>query len=194
MSLVDPRVRAVQTQLLLRSIERLPTAERDAVFAGAGRAALDAVDAVLPVGWHPMALHMCLSDALRAVGPERNVRVWEATMAACFERPILRGFVDMSTSLFGVTPLSVLRQVERIYGQITRDLGVVRFDPSPRPREGDIALSGFPADRFHFECYVEGLQGCIEAVLPLAHARGEVKVIDCAPARGDVRYRISWVA
>jgi hypothetical protein len=60
--------------------------------------------------------------------------------------------------------------------------------------ERDAVLRGFPADRYRFECYVEGLQGCIEAALPLARARGEVRVVDRAPARGDVRYRVSWVA
>lgn len=111
--------------MLLRLIERLPSAERDAVSARPGRAALDAVDAFLPAGWHPMALHMRLSDMLRDfVGPERNVPLWDATMAACFGRPLLRGFVDTGTSLFGITPHSLLRQVERIYGQITRDIGV----------------------------------------------------------------------
>ena len=59
--------------MLLRLIERLPSAERDAVSARPGRAALDAVDAFLPVGWHPMALHMRLSDTLRDFRkPRRN--------------------------------------------------------------------------------------------------------------------------
>jgi hypothetical protein len=187
-------MRAVHTQMLLRSIERLPAADRDAVRALAGRATLAEVDAVLPVAWHPMALHMRLSDAARdVVGPERNVALWSDTMAASFERPLLKGFVQMSTSLFGLTPPSLLRQGDRIYGQLTRDLGALRFDADASGSSGEVTLRGFPADRFRFVCYVEGLQGCIAACFPLAGGRGEVAVADQDEGRGDVRYRLRWM-
>jgi hypothetical protein len=195
MPLPEPRIRAIQTQLLLRTVERLPTSERTAIGALVGGDALAEVDAPLPVAWHPMSLHMRLSDAIRdVVGPQRNVAVWEETMAACFERPILRGFVAMSTSLFGVSPLSLLRQADRMYVQLTRDLGLIRFRADGGGTSGVLALRGFPARRYRFICYVEGLMGCIQAAFPLANAEGTIDVIDHDEARGDVTYGVRWRA
>lgn len=190
----EPRIRAAQTQLLLRSVERLPSADQRAIREIVGPAALARVDDALPVAWHPMSLHMLLSDAVRdVIGPERNVRIWSETMTTTFQRPLLRGFVSMSTSLFGVSPLSILRQADRIYLQITRDLGDVRFDSHGR-EAGEITLRGFPAHRYRFICYVEGLMGCIDACFPLADSEGQITVIDVDDARGDVRYGVTWRA
>lgn len=191
----EPRIRAAQTQLLLRSVERLPAEELRTVREMMGPAALSQVDDALPVAWHPMSLHMRLSDAVRdVVGPERNVRVWTETMATTFQRPLLRGFVSMSTSLFGVSPLSVLRQADRIYLQLTRDLGALRFDARPGKDAGEITLRGFPAKRYRFICFVEGLMGCIDACFPLADAEGRITVLDVDEARGDVQYGMTWKA
>ncbi len=115
-------------------------------------------------------------------------------MAASFDRPLLKGFVQMSTNLFGLTPLSLLRQGDRIYGQITRDLGALGFEARGSGSAGDMTLRGFPADRYRFVCFVEGLQGCIAACFPLAGGRGEVIVEDRDEARGAVRYRLRWTA
>lgn len=195
MALPEPRIRAIQTQLLLRTVERLPSADRDAVRSQVGAAALAEVDAPLPVAWHPMSLHMLLSDAIRdVIGSERNVAIWADTMAACFDRPLLRGFIAMSTSLFGASPVSLLRQSDRIYIQITRDLGALRFRADASDASGEITLRGFPARRYRFMCYVEGLMGCLQASFPLAGAEGTVDVIDLDEARGAVSYGVRWRA
>jgi len=67
-----PLMCAIQTQLLLRSVERLPAADVAAVGSICGRPALERVDAILAVSWHPMSLHMRISDATRdVIGPPR---------------------------------------------------------------------------------------------------------------------------
>src|SRR5262249_12863939 len=94
--------------------------------------------------------------------------------------------------VFGMTPASLLRQGDRIYAQVTYNLGTLTYEPDASGSGGDAVLRGFPSSSYRFICYVEGLQGCIESCFPLVNARGEVTVVESDEARGDVRYRMRW--
>jgi hypothetical protein len=189
----DPRMRAAITQILLGGVERLPPVEREAITGRLGEADMRAIREALPVGWCPMDLHMRLSDAIRdTVGSARNLELWTATMSALFERPLLRGFVQTTTGLFGLKPGTFLRHVEKFELQIARDVGKLEGTVEPSGGAGEVSLRGFPSSRFNFACYAEGLQGCITAILPLCHVRGRVTVAHQDDARGDVRYRVEW--
>jgi hypothetical protein len=175
----------------------LPKATRDEVRTRLGGDAIAAIEGYLPIGWAPMSLHMRLSDVVRdLVGPARNVDVWHVTMTAALARPLLRGFVQASIDLFGLTPVAFLRQSDRIYTHLTRDLGVVRFELEGRqPSEdssGNVDLTGFPADRYRFICFVEGLLGCIQSFLATGTQTTHVVVADVDERRGRVRYRVTW--
>jgi hypothetical protein len=186
-------MRCAVTQMLLGGVDRLPPIERDAIRARVGGAELRITSEALPIAWGPMARHMRLTVAIReTVGSARNVELWTETMAALFERPILRSFVQMSTSLFGVTPRALLRQTDRFYAQLTRDIGELVCSGDPTERSGEVMLRGFPAERFDFPCYAEGMQGCLAAVLPLTRARGQVSLAAMDEARGEARLRMEW--
>jgi hypothetical protein len=191
---LEPQMRAALTQSLLHhAVETLPAAERDAVRALVGPAGLAAIDALLPISWAPMVLHMRLCDAIRdVVGPERNVAVWRAAMTAACDHPVLRGILRMSSSLLGASPFSLLRPIDRIYTHVTRGLGAARFESVQGSAAGIVALRGFPADRFRFQCYVEGATGSFQSFLQLCRATGEITVIDRDDARGDVRLVVRW--
>ena len=187
----EPQIR-VLSQQLLRTVDSLPAAERDAIRALAGRWTIDAIEAILPVAWTPMSHHMALSDAVRdVVGPSRNIETWRATMNVSIDRPVLRGFMRMSADLFGTTPVSYLRQGERIFPHLTRDVGTFAFE-TDGPSSGHLTLRGFPAGRYRFICFVEGLAGCIESFLAVTVASASVGIDDLDEARGLVRYRTSW--
>jgi hypothetical protein len=189
---VQPRIRAAQTQSLLHTVRRLPPPVQRDILGRIGPRAVEEIESNLPVVWVPMELHMDLSDAIRdVVGPERNVELWRETMAEAFQRPLLRGFVAMATSLFGVTPFSLLRKGANIYEHITRDVGHLQFELTG-PTEGLVYLHEFPAKRFRFVCYIEGLQGCLLAGLDIAGRHGVVSVASHDDLRGDVKYRLRW--
>jgi hypothetical protein len=184
-------MRAAQTQSLLAALRRLPAAEGKAIANAIGPADIELAKSFLPVAWLPMSLHMRISDAVRdVVGPERNVAVWRETMRHAFDRPLLKSFVALTTGIFGVTPTALLNRAEKLNVLITRDLGELSFE-SERDRRGVLSLSGFPAHRYRFICYVEGLAGCLEATLDLSRVTGTVEVLDVEPA-GNVRLRLSW--
>lgn len=187
----EPQIRAVQCHSLLRAVRKLPVPERDEIFRRLGPSVLERLESLLPVAWAPMALHMYLSDIVRdVVGPERNVAVWRTTMASTLERPLFKGFVRMTADLFGITPSSFLRQGERIYDHLTKDLGYVRA--WAEVTSGCVELYAFPADRFQFICYVEGLWGCVEATVALSPVPCSVRVRDMDEKKGNVSYVLCW--
>jgi len=184
-------MRAAQTQSLLAAIGSLPRRERDDILGRIGEADVRQAQAVLPVFWLPMSLHMRISDHLRdVVGPERNVAVWHDTMLRAFDRPFLRGFVTMTVSIFGLTPGGLFRRADKMYKHITRELGSVRFEPNGL-RSGTLKLQGFPASRYRFVCYVEGLAGCLSATISVCGARDRVLVTSSDEA-GNASYQVSW--
>ncbi len=184
-------MRAAQTQSLLAAIGRLSPRERDEVLGRIGAASLQQAESALALGWLPMSLHMRISDHLRdVVGAERNVNVWRDTMLRSFERPFLKSFVSMTVSIFGLTPGGLFRRADRVYEHITRGLGVLRFEPTG-PRSGNVELTGFPASRYRFVCYVEGLEGCLGATIAVCGARDQVTVTHVDDV-GDASYRVSW--
>jgi hypothetical protein len=189
----EPEMRAAQTQSLLHTLGRLPSADRTEIMKRIGSSAVERAKGVLPVSFLPMSLHMHISDCVRdVVGPERNVAVWRDAMVTSFSRPFLKSFVAMTVSLFGVTPAGLLKRGDRVYEHITRRLGTLRFEAVPDlEHEGLIKLQGFPADRYRFVCYVEGLAGCLEAILDVCRTPGGVRVLDQHP-RGDVTYAVQW--
>jgi len=185
-------MRAAHTQTLVASVRKLAVAERTTILDAVTADRLTEIESVFPMFWLPMTAHMALSDAIRdTVGPERNRRIWRSTMDSSYQRPLLQGFVSGAVGLFGMTPASLFRQGPRIYGQLTRDLGAVTFDPVGE-NGGTVYLRGFPAKDFRFICYIEGLAGCLESTISLTRAIGEVTPLDADEKRGDVSYRVRW--
>lgn len=189
----EPQIRAAQTRSLLATVRRQPEPVRARILALVSPADIERAEGMLGLGWAPMSLHMRLSDAIReVVGPQRNVEVWRETMVGVFESPFLRGFVDLTTNLFGISPHALLRRGEPVYQHITRDLGELVVEPDGG-RATVVTLRGFPARAFQFICYVEGLEGCLLACFDVLRVPGKATVERVDDAAGLVRYRLESV-
>lgn len=184
-------MRAAQTQSLLAAVRRLPPSDGHKILDAIGEGDVEEAKAKLPVAWLPMSLHMRISDAVRdVVGPEQNVAVWRETMRYSFDRPLLKSFVALTTGIFGVTPRGLFNRAEKLNELITRGCGEMSFSDMGE-REGVLTLTGFPAHRYRFICYVEGLAGCLEATINMGRALGTVEVAEVTPG-GTARYNLRW--
>jgi len=189
----EPRIRVAMSQMLLHAAAGLPAADHSAIRSRLSPETLAAVQHNLALAFIPMSFHMELSDAVRdVVGSERAVALWETTMHAAWDRPFLRGFVSTVTTLLGLEPQSLLKQVGHLHEHLTHDLADVRYLASEEAGRCTIAMSGFPSRQFRFICYVEGLQGCLQSVFPLTRTQGLVVPVDVDENAGDVAYRVSW--
>lgn len=177
--------------MLLRAVEQLPPSSRAAITASLTREERQLIEATVSVGWMPMLVHMKLSDAAFASLGEAGLRgLFERTMLSTWEQPLLRSFVQTSTGLFGLTPASLARHAGSVYQHLTRRLG--DLEALVREREVQVKLRGFPAQAFQFPCYVAGLQGCLQSLLPLTSRVGTVEVTHRDLQRGDVGYLLRW--
>lgn len=191
----EPMIRSAMPQALLRATEDLSTPERQGIRARLGEERIDEIQQNLPLSWTHMDMHMALSDAVRdVVGPERNVALWRATMTAMWSRPLLKGFVDGVSKVFGLDPPALFKQVPRLYGHLTRELGSCTYAADPAGDAGSVTLRGFPEKRYRFICFIEGLQGCAESALVLTRFTGTVTVAARDDALGLARYDVRWGA
>ncbi len=189
------QMRATHTKSLLRSVRKLLTNEQTQILSAFGAEGAEKIDATIGVGWLPMTLHMKLSDAIRAViGSSRNIQIWRETMTETYDRVLLRGFIDASVDLFGLTPASLFRQGPYIYRQLTRGLGELTVEEQDDKESSIVSLAGFPSHDFDLVCYSEGLIGCLESSITRGRGKGTVTLIDFDQERGDLRFHAVWKA
>ncbi|MFO0546934.1 MAG: hypothetical protein U0271_01035 [Polyangiaceae bacterium] len=187
--MTTPGIRAAQSQTLLQTVRGLP--EREQILARVRPSVLEGIGAATPLAWIAMGEHMQLATAVRDVlGPARAIETWRSTMLQSFERPFLKSFVSMTTSLLGITPSSLLRRADVMYGHVVRDAGGLRYEATSE-HGGIVSIRDYPA-RFGFECWMEGIQGCLLATIELGRARGAVKLVESDDKRGFARCDVSW--
>ncbi|MEO7112598.1 MAG: hypothetical protein ABI183_19285 [Polyangiaceae bacterium] len=187
------QMRATHTKSLLRSVRKLLANEQTQILETFGRDRVEKVDGAIAVGWLPMTVHMGLSDAIRAViGSTRNIQIWRETMTETYDRVLLRGFIDATVGLFGLTPASLFRQGPYIHRQLTRGLGELSVEEQADKEGGIVSLFGFPAQEFDLDCYAEGLQGCLESSITRGRGKGTITLTDKDDKRGNLRFHAVW--
>jgi hypothetical protein len=187
------QMRATHTKSLLRSVRKLLTHEQNEILKAFGDEGVEKIDAAIAVGWLTMTVHMGLSDAIRAViGSARNIQIWRETMTETYDRVLLRGFIDATVGLFGLTPASLFRQGPYIYRQLTRGLGELTVDEQADKESGIVSLVGFPAHDYDLTCYAEGLQGCLESSITRGRGKGTVTLTDIDHESGSLRFHAAW--
>jgi hypothetical protein len=169
--------------------------EQREILLTVGDEVIEKIDAAIAVGWMSMTVHMKVADAIRAkIGSERNIELWRETMTETYDRVLLRGFIDASVDLFGLTPASLFRQGPYIHRQLTRGLGVLTVEMNADGESGTIDLVGFPAKEFDLDCYAEGLQGCLESSITRGRGRGSITLTEIDKKRGDLRFHAVWTS
>lgn len=80
-----------------------------------------------PMSWVPVELDRLLSQAIvDAHGEDEAARCWRAFMANYAAGPVLRGFVQTSQRLFGLSPAAVVKAVAKGWDHSYRDFAEVK--------------------------------------------------------------------
>lgn len=176
---------------LLGSVERLDPVERGAILSRVGATVREHYATAMAIGWTDMAVHMKLSDAIRAViGPDRNEELWREAMAHMTDRPLLSGFLRHVGARFGVDPGSIYTQTARLWQHLCRGIGELEATVDGRSARAE--LKGFPVDDHQFICFVEGTHGCLRGIVSPLNVEPEVTRIEVNLERGNVSYDIRW--
>ncbi len=192
-----PAMRAHTTLSLLRAAEHsLAPAALVQVMAAMEQGTAEEVRARIEnarsLSWNPMSFHMAFADQLRlAHGPgDKNVQLWQHTAEHIFGEGFLAKAVEVSKRLLGPTPLASLKIMRRMYAHTTRGLGIIDFGEL---REGlaTVDFYGFPASEFDFECYVEGVGGCLLGSATMFSSTANLEILNWTPS-GEAKYRLTW--
>ncbi len=188
-------MRAVHAASILRGAEEL---EPEAYAAFEGRVTtrrIEAVRALRGMAWVDMEDHMALSDALRdIIGPAHFRDLFRQGFHRTLEHPLLGGIVGLIRAFPERSMPLMLRNASRLYGHITRSVGDLTCE-EVGGEHATLRMTGWPSERFSFECWLDGMQGVIfgagEAFAP-ARAVVAVEVAETDATRGDATFDVSW--
>ena len=111
-------------------------------------------------------------------------------MAALTNRPLLSGFLEHVGVRLGVSPGTIYRQTARLWKHLCREVG--DLDAEVRNQGTKVELRRFPAHEHQFQCFVEGLHGCLIGLVASLGIVPEVRVVGTDPEAGDALYDITW--
>lgn len=156
---------------------------------------IEAVRALRGMEWVAMEDHMALSDALRdIIGPDRFRDLFRRGFRHTLDHPLLQGMVGLLRAFPERSVPLMLRNSARLYGHITRSVGTLACE-GVGVDHATLRMTGWPSDRFSFECWLDGMQGVIlgaaEAFAP-EHDRVVVEVVDTDAQRGDATFGVWW--
>lgn len=167
---------------VLGAREELARSRLDVVLKGL--AGLSRVD------WIPVAWDIELSQVVAELGGLGAVRAVNAqAMLLSLDRPLIRPFVSVGVSLFGLSPGTLIRLLPRIWAGTTKDLGRIEV-PELKDDAGRVAFLGVPPEATADAALLEGICGIFEGILQVSGCVGRVdspKFIDDA-----VCYDLSW--
>ncbi|MEM9189648.1 MAG: hypothetical protein AAGF12_10765 [Myxococcota bacterium] len=185
-------IRSILTSCIAEQVPRLSSAEQLRIRKEAPELDIEKMASGWVLEWIDMHTHMRLSDAIRAaVGPEGNVDYWDRAMRRVITTGFYANLLRTTVRIYGTTPLAYFKVFSRGADYATRNIGhVALLDHSSE--HATMELYDFPADEFSFPCYVEGIQGCLNAAYPVLEVAGEVALLELEEAVGRARYRCSW--
>ena len=160
--------------------ERMRSETRQAI-AGASR-----------IAFVPVDLDAELTECLFEIaGPERAREIFRRNLADTLNSPLFRSFMSMALRLRGRRPGRLLDWCSKVWNQIYRDAGDMRF-VALGEREGRIELSGLPPVLTRDPRYVDGIAATVSAIFDILEMDGgaELKALD--PASGRAIISVAW--
>jgi hypothetical protein len=172
----EPRMRASYIQGNLHALELLGPEHAARIHAALGPGLTRTIRQASRVDWLPLSVDLALTAAVfREVGIE-GLRAWgRNALLVSADGPLLRPILRAAISLFGLTPLSLLRHMPMAWRQVYQECGVVRVE-QVTPRELRIHVDGLPEAMAEDTPYLEGIAGAIEGALQLARSKGTVSL------------------
>jgi hypothetical protein len=144
------------------------------------------------LAWLPIEVDVELTHAIyRELGSGPAHELFRRNLAAALDSPILRSFAQGALRLFGASPERVFAWAPRVYAQIFRDSGAMRFQPE-QPGVARLELSELPPAIASSRDYLDGVAGSISAGFDLMGLKGEVEIERFDPVQRRACFRLDW--
>lgn len=153
---------------------------------------LTALERSSRVSWLPVEIDVELTHAIYAelgAGPAHEM--FRRNLSAALDTPILRSLAQGALRLFGTSPARLFGWAPKVYAQIYRDAGAMRFE-SDGPGSARLELSHLPPAIAGSREYLDGLAGAIAAGFDLMELKGEARIERLDPSAQRACFRLAW--
>ncbi|MEM6954466.1 MAG: hypothetical protein AAF645_02225 [Myxococcota bacterium] len=181
---------------LIQAFQRARPQQIDALQHAIGDAAWRSHDTCNALRWVPLSHHMSIVVATRAiVGPDgQAVRYWTQAWNDLLSRAGLKWFAPIAPGLKRTSEM-MLEYGPRVLQQMFKGVGDVHVairDPGPN-EYGEWNQSGFDTARYHFDAYIEGTLGALEAGTQLLSETSTVELAEKNASAGSFVVRFDKV-
>lgn len=188
----EPRILASFVQSTLDAADRADASLGTRLRARLRPETLRLVEDAASIAFLPIAIDVEVTECLFAeAGEERAREVMYSNLASTFEAPILSSLVSAAMRLLGRDPARLFRWSPKVWGQLYRDAGELRwFDGGPGA--GRLVYEGLPPAVVGSRPYLVGVEAALGACFGLMGVDGEVRLGEIERARGRVVYELGW--
>jgi hypothetical protein len=185
----QPRMLAGFVQGTLAGV---PAASRDGVRARLAPETLATLASSSRLTWLPIEVDVELTRAIYAeLGAGRARELFRSSLSTALEAPILRSLVQGALKIFGATPERFYGWAPKVYAQLYRDAGEMRFERD-EPGSARLELSGLPPTVAASRDYLDGMCGAFAAGFDVIGVKGEVTLERLDMSAGSACFRLRW--
>jgi hypothetical protein len=189
-----PRILAGFVQGTLAAVEGADRALGARVRARLAPATLERLARASRIAWLPIDLDVELTHAIYAeLGPVRARELFRRNLSGALESPVLRSLAQGALRIFGASPERLFAWAPKVYVQLYRDAGEMRF-ALDAPGSARLELSALPPVVAESRSYLDGVAASIAAGFDLMGVKGEVALERHAAAARSACFRLVWDA
>jgi hypothetical protein len=144
------------------------------------------------IAWVPLADDVELTHAIYAeLGPVRARELFRSNLTGALDAPVLRSLAQGALRIFGASPARVFGWAPKVYGQLLRDAGEMRFELDA-PGSARLEIEGLPACVAESADYLDGVAAAIAGGFDFLDGKGEVRMESHGPATRRATFRLEW--
>jgi hypothetical protein len=187
-----PRILAGFVQGTLAAVSAQDAALGERVRARLAPATRERLAGASRIAWVPLDFDVELTHAIYAeLGPVRARELFRRNLSGALESPVLRSLAQGALRLFGASAERLFGWAPKVYGQLYRDAGEMRFTLD-EPGSARLELSRLPQAVANSRDYLDGMAAAVAAGFDFVGVKGEVRIEAHQPAAARARFRLEW--
>jgi hypothetical protein len=187
-----PRILAGFVQGTLAAVSALDPTLGERVRARLAPATRERLAHASRIAWVSLDLDVELTHAIYAeLGPVRAREVFRRNLSGALESPVLRSLAQGALRLFGASAARLFGWAPKVYAQLYRDAGEMRFTLDA-PGSARLELHALPPAVANSRSYLDGMAAAAAAGFDFVGVKGEVRIEAHEPAAARAVFRLEW--
>jgi len=188
----EPMVRARTLQEWIRFVAQEEDPWRARFFALLPKDVRAAIESASRVSYLSARFHVLFADVLQeAFGAQRAHQYYRRAFAQSLRGPLFSSLLVTGIKIFGTSPGSVLRWVDRGWQMAFRNCGRLEGE-TLAPGVGRLTYLDLPSICTKSDAWLDSAQGSAYGVFDLCHVDGIVRIDKRGRASGRMRLDLEW--